>query len=484
MISTKHAVVFSGLIVLFGMFGAPAAASAAAYNLTTDKESFAVGDTFNVDVKIESTDVGINAAQATITFPKDVVQVTAVDRSTSAFDFWLQGPSFSNDTGQVSFIGGSQSGIAGKALEILRISFKVKGAGAVSIIFTDGAVTASDGSGTNVLSAMNGLQLTSITTQTPTTIKPPAAVVAPPVQIVRPPVAAKGLPTKPSITIPLYPDPSAWYQDVTKFIAQWDLPRDVTDVATAVDKQPAFDPAVSEGLFDNQTFSPLTDGISYLHVRYKNSAGWGPTAHYRLAIDSAPPLSFSIVSPEGFTTANVAPTILYGTKDQPSGIRNYRILINNVLATTTTLTSYTLSPQPTGKQVVVVQAVDLAGNVAESRVTFNISETPLITIAGIGITKSFFFITVILALLIGGGVGWYLGVKQKEQRMRRVVIAERDVQTAFGAVEKDVDNLLMRFDDTAISAQAANEMKIILKRISDTIKKNMQYIVQNIEEIG
>lgn len=475
MMYKKRAMMLVGAGVLFFVFSAPHSAFAASYNLTADKETFATGDTFNVDVKIDSTDVGVNAAQATITYPKDTVQVTGIDKGTSALDFWLQGPSYSNDTGQVSFIGGSQSGMSGKALEVLRITFKVKGAGAVNIIFTDGAVTASDGSGTNVLTSMNGLQLTSVTSQTAAVIRPQ--------QIVRPEVEATGLPVKPVVTVPLYPDPVLWYEDISKFIAQWDLPRDVTQVATAIDQQPTFDPTLSEGLFNNKTFSPLSDGIWYLHVRFKNSVGWGPTMHYRIGIDSAPPLSFAATSPDGLSTTNVAPTILFGTKDQPSGIQKYVILVDGKEATTTMLTKYTLSPQSSGNHILVVQAIDNAGNKTESRVTLDILETPLITIAGIGVTKSSFFMSLILALIAGGAFGWYMGRKEKEQRLRRLVIAQRDVQTSFDAIQKDIGNLLAKMEDDVVSDQEEHEMKIILMRVSDNIKKNRQYIVENMGDI-
>jgi len=79
----------------------------------------------------------------------------------------------------------------------------------------------------------------------------------------------------------------------------WDLPNDVTAVATEVDQHPDAVPAKSEGLFDNKTFSPLEDGVWYLHVQFKNSIGWGPTLHYRIGIDTAPPLGFSVTSPSG-----------------------------------------------------------------------------------------------------------------------------------------------------------------------------------------
>ena len=67
--------------------------------------------------------------------------------------------------------------------------------------------------------------------------------------------------------------------------------------------------------------------------------------------------------------------------------------------------------------------------------------------------------------------------------MRRVVIAQRDIQTAFGIIKKDIDILLQKYSDNIVTKQEASEMKLILKRIAETTEKNKQYVVENIEEI-
>ncbi len=463
------------LVALFFAVSGPAMAHAASFGLVANKDTFVIGDSFTVDLKIESVGVGVNAAQATLTFPKNVIQVTSVDKTNSVFDFWLQGPSYSNDSGTISFIGGNQNGIAGADLEVLRITFKVTGAGPAALVFSDGAVTASDGSGTNVLSVMKGLQLTSITKQDATLIKPP--------QIVRPAVPTGVLPVVPNIVVALYPDSAAWYAHVSRFITQWSLPKDVTAVATAVNQQPTFDPTVSEGLFDNKMFNPLDDGIWYLHVRFKNAIGWGPTVHYRIGIDTVPPLNFSITSPDGLTTANVAPTISFATKDQPSGVRDYTILVDGTLATTTALTTYTLPPQAPGKHDVIVQAHDEAGNMTESRATIEILEAPLITIAGIRITQFGFYATIIAFLIGGLLLGRYLDVLEHRRRMRRVVIAQRDVQTVTNLIKKDLEGLVAKCDEGAMTQTKAEEMRSVLLRTVATADKFEKYLMQNVEEI-
>ena len=461
------------------LLSAPALTRAATFDLTSDKDTFVVGDTFSVDVKINSEDVGINAAQASIKFPQDLVEVASVDRGSSALNFWLQGPDYANDVGTVSFIGGTLGGISGKALEVVHLTFKVKGAGSVGIFFSDGAVTASDGSGTNVLTQMNGLKLTSVTAQNAKTIISP-----PIVQVVRKPVPAPAgvLPVAPTVSVPLYPDATAWYANTTRFLAQWDLPADVTAVATAIDKDPKTDPTASEGLFNNKTFNVLTDGIWYLHVRFKNSTGWGPTAHYRIGIDTTPPISFSVTSSDT-SLQPVAPAVTFQTKDQPSGISGYRVYVDSVLATTTIYTSYTLPAQAPGTHTVRVQAFDRAGNTNESRTGIQILEPAFITVFGIRITQLWFFSGIVAALFLGVVIGWYLQVVQRQRRRRHVIIVERDIQASFGVLKKDIETLLQKYKNGKLTLTDARDMRVMLERMGKAIEKTTQYIIENVEEI-
>lgn len=368
MIFSRPTIALSGLIAALFVLASPLVASAASYGLAADKETFVIGDTFNVDVKLESADVGINAVQATITYPKDIVEVTGLNKANSAFDFWIQGPDYSNDSGQVSFIGGSQSGISGKTLEVLRITFKVKGAGPVGIIFSDGAVTASDGSGTNVLSAMKGLQLSSITKSDAALIKAP--------QIVREATPPSGLPARPSITVPLYPDPTKWNDVATMFFVSWKLPTDVTGVAMALDNTPGSAPSVSEGLFETKKFPPLSDGVYYLHARFQNDIGWGPTLHYRIAVDTLPPPSFKVVI-DNPVSENPAPKVTFNAGDALSGISRAVLAVDNkeILQAVGT-TSVRLPPVLPGAHTLKVKVFDRAGNSAESSVKFEITAIP------------------------------------------------------------------------------------------------------------
>lgn len=357
---------------------------AATLQLSANRTAFAIGDQFTVDVKVDSGGVGINAAQATIQVPKDVLQIVSADKGGSVFNFWITDPTISSDGSQASFVGGSTSGFSGKSLQIVHLVMKVKGSGSANISFTDGAVTANDGSGTNVLSSMKGLTISSgpstgtapISTEGGVTVEQQPQ----PTQITRPAIKVSGLPVKPQVQIPRYPNPQKWYNVMDSFSAQWDLPADITDVATAIDKNPGGIPQKSEGLFDNRRFSALDNGIWYLHVQFKNNVGWGPVAHYRIAIQTQPPSAFVARFDQGTSTDNPTPTVRFQTGDL-AGIARYYVQVDNGEQKTVQPDTYTFPPLEPGEHIIRIGAEDNAGNITENRVVLQIIPiaSPIIT---------------------------------------------------------------------------------------------------------
>ncbi len=357
---SKLGIILSAIVLL----GFADVSYAATLSINTTKDTFQSGDQFNADIKIDSQDVGVNAAQATIKFSPAVLEVVSIDKTGSVFNFWIQDPEFANDTGEITFIGGASSGLIGKSLQVIRVVFKAKGLGQSDLIFTDGAVTASDGSGTNVLSLMNKntVNITSTATTGDTKIQ----------TIERTPITSDTNPSKPSVKVPLYPDPTKWYNTSSKFSANWQLPNDISAVAADLDKYPSFDPTKSEGIFDNETFSALSDGIWYLHVRFYNNMGWSATNHYRLAIDTVPPSPFEIKFSDGLSSDNPVPVVTYQVNDQLSGIDHYYIQIDANGAINTNSRSYALPAQKPGKHTIKVGAQDKAGNKVENTAEFEI----------------------------------------------------------------------------------------------------------------
>lgn len=361
---------FIGALLVFVFLFLPAKTNAATLFLTPPSTNAAIGEKITVDIKTDSEGVSFNAAQATIRFPKDILEVSSLDKTNSAFSFWLEEPNFSNNDGVISLIGGTPYGVSGASVQILRIVFITKGSGSGEITLNDAAVTSSDGSGTNILSKTNnavfGVSLKSTTPK-----------IEPPKQITREPIPGESLPGKPNIKISLYPDGSQWYNVASSFNVNWDLPLDISGISTALNKQPNFAPSAnSEGLFDSKTFDVLSDGSWYLHVRFKNNIGWGPTTHQKISIDTNPPLGFEVTVLEGGSTDNPTPTLQFKTHDALSGIKEYQIRIseNDLIKIPADgfSGSYKLSLLSPGEHPVVVKAVDYAGNSIESSLSLKI----------------------------------------------------------------------------------------------------------------
>lgn len=365
------------VLLAIGVFAYSPAASAATLFIAPPSAEVGVGEKLTLDVKIDSEGVGLNAAQAVVRFPKDILEAVSLDKTGSAFSFWLEEPTFSNTDGVISFIGGIPYGVTGGSIQVLKITFTAKGTGSGSFTISDAAVTASDGSGTNILSKTVSASFTVVPKKVvppAPAVPPPPEVVPPPVEIVRKPVPTGKLPVKPELKIQLYPDESRWYNLTSVFNVAWELPLDVTGVTTALNNQPNYvPPKKSEGLFENKAFPSLADGVQYLHVHFQNNVGWGPAAHYRLAVDTQPPLPFDISVIEGESSDSPTPTLQFGTNDALSGLKEYQIRIGDgelikVPAADFTGT-YTMPLLTPGKRQVIVKAVDNAENGIEDSIT-------------------------------------------------------------------------------------------------------------------
>ncbi|MBI2058086.1 MAG: hypothetical protein HYT63_03875 [Candidatus Yanofskybacteria bacterium] len=354
---------------------------AADFNATSSTGQFNLKQEFSVNIKIDASDESINAAQAKIKFSQDILEVKSISKDGSIFNFWLQEPEFSNTDGTIEFIGGALNGVSGASLQVLRINFISKGAGIGEFLFSDAAITVADGSGTNVLSKANGASFTILsTTVVPAPIPAP---IPPPTQITRQPTVVSGLPALPVVKISLYPDSGSWYNFVSQFTPSWDLPPDISGLNTALNTNPNFIvPPVVEGLFENKTFSAIDkDGVYYFHIRFKNNNGWGPTAHYRIAIDTQPPIPFKIDVKTGLTSDNPAPKLSFNTADSLSGISHDEIIVNSEEPVTINAYEYTLLSRQPGEYLIKVRVFDKAGNSIEDNVKIEILpiETPEIT---------------------------------------------------------------------------------------------------------
>ncbi|MEK7493855.1 MAG: cohesin domain-containing protein [Patescibacteria group bacterium] len=395
--------VFIFAVAMFSLFLFSTSASAALLFAAPQSGTHALQEAFSISVKIDSQGDSINAAQARVTFPATILEVRSIDTSNSVFGFWPEAPLFSNENGTIDFIGGTVNGVSGASLHALTIEFIAKSVGEAPISLDNGAITIDDGTGTNVLTGATGANhrvsvsavipplpsVSETATSTQQALPLPGEPIPPPVIIERVPEPAKGLPEVPHVSVPLYPSPDNWYNIATPFNATWALPLDITDVATAINVNPNFTPQKSERLFDNKIFDSVPEGVSYLHVRFRNAIGWGPATHYRLAIDTAPPTPFIIESLSGFQTDDPAPIFQFETNDALSGIKHYLIKIGDAEAFEWKSGKLQLPLQQPGARKVSVRAIDFAGNGTSANVdliTIPIA-SPVITF----VTEKMFF---------------------------------------------------------------------------------------------
>jgi hypothetical protein len=372
-------VAISGLLFV-AISGLPRVARAASLYFSPSSGSYSAGEQFSVGVYVSSSEQIMNAASGVISFPKDIMEIVSLSKNNSIFTLWVQEPSFSNSAGAVNFEGiVLNPGYSGASGKILGATFRVKAAGTANLTFSSGSVLANDGKGTNILASLGNAQF-SLGGAAPSA---PEAIT---------PSTVSGTPSAPQISSLTHPDSNKWYsKSDAKFT--WSVPSGVIGVRLLVSKIPNAVPTVTYiPPISSKEIPDLEDGVWYFHARFRNSAGWGETSHFRFQIDTQPPEPFSIIVSEK-TTSNPQPSISFGTTDSLSGIDYYTIKIGeeksfsfppgaNMEAGVIESNSYTLPPQATGKHTVFVQAFDKAGNytVVSNEFTILPLEKPIVEI--------------------------------------------------------------------------------------------------------
>jgi len=336
----------------------PFGIEAATLSFSPSSGSYAVGNSISVNVFISNSDQSMNAASGVVSFPSDKLEVVSVSKTGSIFTLWVQEPSFSNSAGTVTFEGiVLNPGFMGANGKAITINFKVKAAGVAVLNFSSGSVLANDGKGTNILSTLGSAQfnLSEVASNWPTVSKSTI------------PFVFSKTPSAPKISSPTHPDQTEWYsQKDAKFV--WSLPDDALGTRLLVGKSPSAIPTVAYApAIDEKEITDFKDGVWYFHAQLRNASGWGETAHFKLQIDTQPPEQFAIKFIDGNKTENPQPVVAFSATDSLSGIDYYKIKIGEseaLLLSPDTVKNkhYTLPPQNPGKQSILVQAYDKAGN--------------------------------------------------------------------------------------------------------------------------
>ncbi|MBP9695454.1 MAG: hypothetical protein KBD73_03575 [Candidatus Magasanikbacteria bacterium] len=355
------------ILVVFGFF-LPMSVKAASLYVRASTGSYTIGDTLAVTVYVSSADQAMNAASGVLQFPTDKLEVVSLSKTGSIFTLWVQEPAFSNSAGTVSYEGiVLNPGFIGSGGKVITINFKIKSVGISDISFMSGAVLANDGKGVNILSGMSGVHVDHEGGQAPSTSARPD-VLAPSARV----------PGVIKITSQTHPDSDQWYSMSTATFS-WDLPSGVTSVRLLADKQESAVPTFRYSTpIKVRTLRDLSDGVWYFSVQTQNSVGWSAVTKYKFQIDTEKPEQFEITPvSEGDPIARKARFML-NAQDSLSGIDYYSITIDGSIGMRWNddgghiYGTPELSP---GNHELIVAAVDRAGNVVTSSLSFVIAST-------------------------------------------------------------------------------------------------------------
>jgi len=330
-------------------------AGGASLFLLPSSESFNIGDTFSVEVKVDTAGSPINAAQAFIYFPVDKLEVLNISKDDSVFSLWPQEPTFSNSTGQVSFTGGLPHPGCQDIKNLITIEFMAKEEGQAHFTFDTAQVLADDGKGTDILVYLKSGKYSIFE------------------QIGFAEEEITGF--LPQIISLSHCQEDEWYNNNTPNF-QWNLSPEIVGVSFAFNQNPETIPdTVSEGRIQSTSYGEVSDGLWYFHLRFEDENGWGQASHYEVQVDNSPPHPFEVVVDNTGDATNPKPNLYFETDDDTSGISHYKLKIdkenflNLMLAQ---VNPFSLSLQSPGQHSIIVRAEDKAGNNVETGIVLEI----------------------------------------------------------------------------------------------------------------
>ena len=365
-------------LFIVGVFiiGANVAHAGATLFLSPSSGSLTVGDSISTTIVVNTGGDPINAVQATASFPTDLLEITGVSKA-GLFTLWPIEPTYSNSAGTMNFAGGLQNpGYTGTTGSIVTITFKGTKAGTATVTLGSASVLKNDGLVTNIFTGAGSATFTiSEPAVTPTPEPTPTPTPAPdPEPEPEPEPEIEVLPA-PVIYSDTHPEQDVWYiDDAPEFY--WDKLEGAEGFSYSFDDQKNTTPDDEvEGTENATEFKDIEDGIWYLHVKVLSEGGWSKTGHFRVQIDTTPPLEFDIRMEGENPTKLHEPKIHFDTIDELSGIDRYELLLDTnpyVILEEGETEPFTFSELQHGSYTTAVQAYDKAGNVQSSSIDFEI----------------------------------------------------------------------------------------------------------------
>ena len=379
--------------ILFCVF-VPVRAEASVLYLMPQSQTIYQGDTFLVEVRINTEGEEINALELGLTFPSNLLEVVDFSKGNSILQLFAEEPKIQQ--GEISFVGGIPKGFNGDGL-LGKINFLAKEIGKAEVSFKEDS---------KVLYGQGLLASLTFLDGNCEIIKKSEEI--------------------PVITSESHPDQNKWYKD-TLLQLHWD-PKEGAEYSWILSKSPLDEP-------DEISDKPLPkegiafwmgameydlkgegDGIYYFSLRQKLlGKDWQKeVSRFRAMIDVTSPEEFKPEIGKASAVFEGKYFLSFATVDKMSGIDYYQVLeadrggyqfgTKKKAEWKIAKSPYLLEDQSL-RSVIKVKAIDKAGN---ERIAEILPPPPKLTWKDIIIP---------LLILIGIGIIWWLIRKRKKQRL-------------------------------------------------------------------
>ena len=408
----------------------------------------------------------------------------SISKGDSIFSLWVEEPTYSNISGIITFNGGIPApGFTGSYGTAISVVVKAKKVGQASIIFSDAAVRANDGLGTNVLNTKTGKTISIVAKEEPVIKEIPKPEAVPSLVALQ-------------ITSPTHPSQELWYKDSSP-IYRWKVPTGVSAIQTGIDNNTSGSPRVTYSpAINEKTVKDLEDGIWYFKVRARKDGEWGPVSTYIARIDNTAPKKNDVtfIYDDVKKVLNISADII----DETSGLDYYEIYINGsllkkVLPKEFADGSYSLAVNIPGDNTIKLVAVDRAGNSIESVGDFKTAaavepkeptptkEQLLVTIGSFTVPAIYFILSLLLIIIILMLGAFEFGRhynKLRNKRKVRAALGDGDHTKILLLFKKRLEKHLEILRQTRHNRVLSKEEK----EIKEAIESDLDEVDQAIEE--
>jgi hypothetical protein len=348
--------------------------SAADFFTTSNKTEVFENEYFDVNIFVNADGTTINSAEGSLSFPADILSVVSLTNVGSIFSIWVEQPTYSNAGGTISFNGGLPNpGFSGARGNVVKATFKTKKPGTAVISFGAGNIYSNDGSGTDVLKRKSGVSVTVKSA----VVKPVAKTETKDPEIIQN-INNKDtvLPPLPNVSSSDLPKNYEWF-NVKNINLDWDVPSGVTAVQFSFGgKEDAIPTKIYSPAINFTKLVNVANGVSYFHIRFKNSAGWGEVLHKKIMVDTVPP--GDITGSSGLNDKKLI-SLTVNSTDIHSDIDKYEIYLDNnkiaeVKGGSGKDVVIDLPLLKTGLNKINIIAYDHSGNTVNKTINLNSSE--------------------------------------------------------------------------------------------------------------